>query len=364
MKDKYIRTIKRSFIILGVLLVAVCFLLGSSYSNFVYSLNNHRAVEMIVSGLNYKVKINNEEKNILEIKPGMNIFNIEIESLNKVDSYFKFLVNKDIDAFYVDEKLEGLIKENEKKNYFLVVFNNSSEEVISYYDVASGYINNELSDVIVPDKYKEIDNSFTRFSNIKLSDNNSNFKVLDFNGSKLEIIIDEPIVSNSIRGASGYIDYDETLNNLLLSFGNYNIRNVSLLDIERYTGNKLITFNEKEVFKDYYFYIPYKNERYYINDNKVLSSELKINNKIDSVFDEVFFNGDYTLSNTYSKENTNDIEWGVISIKEGKVMTSKLYDSNNHEYETSIILKPIIVFTNNVKIKYDKDNSVFIVKGE
>ena len=349
MRNKYIGQIKKTCVFLSVLLVAVCFLLGSSYSNFIYKIDNQRAVEMIVSGLDYKDKINNEEKNILEIKPGMNIFNIEIESLNKVDSYFKFLTNKEIDVFYINEKLEGLIKE---------------EEIDSFYYVASGYINNKLSDVIIPDKYKEIENSFNRFSTIKLSDNNSIFKVLSFNDSKLEIILNDSIVSSKIKGARGYIDYNETLNNLLLEFGNYNIRNVSLSDIKEYTNNTLISFSEKNIIKDYNFYIPYQNEDYYIKDNKVLSSEVKINNKIDSIYDEVFFNSDYTLNDTYSKENDNDLEWGIISIKEGKVMTSKLYDSNNNEYETNIILKPIIVFTNNIKVEYDNENNLFVLKGE
>ena len=361
MGNKYIRLIKKSCIFLSILLVAVCFLLGSSYSNFVYKLDNHRAVEMIVSGLDYKVKINNEEINNLEIKPGLNIFNVEIKSVNEVDSYFKFLINKDIDAFYVDEKPEGIIKENEIKSFNIVVFNNNDKEITSYYDVASGYINNKLSDIIIPNNYKEIENNFNVFSSVKLSNNDSIFKLLSFNHSKLEIILEKSIYVNKIKGARGYIDWEETLNNELKTYSNYNIRNVSLDDIRSYTGNNLISFKEKEVLNTNYFFIPFKNENYYIVDTKVLSNEIIVNNKTTSKYDEVFFNCDYTLTDTYSKENVNDVEWGVISIKEGNVVTSKLYDSNNREYEQTVYIKPIISFTNSVKIEFDKEKNLFII---
>ena len=194
MKNKYINIIKWSFVFLTVLLIVVCFLLGSSYSNFVYNSNNHRAVEMIVSKLDYKVKVNNEEVSTINLKPGVNLLNIEIESLNEVDTYFKFLVEDDISIFYLDDFLEGMISSNEKKQYRVVALNDSNENKQMKFYVASGYINNKLNDIIIPNNYKEISIKFNILSNFKFNDNNDfSWKLLNIDENYIELISNESI---------------------------------------------------------------------------------------------------------------------------------------------------------------------------
>ncbi len=365
MKNKYINIIKWSFVFLTVLLIVVCFLLGSSYSNFVYNSNNHRAVEMIVSKLDYKVKVNNEEVSTINLKPGVNLLNIEIESLNEVDTYFKFLVEDDISIFYLDDFLEGMISSNEKKQYRVVALNDSNENKQINYYVASGYINNKLNDIIIPNNYKEISIKFSVLSNFKFNDNNDfSWKLLNIDENYIELISNESIITNyKIEGASGYLNYDEILRTLLSDISkNYSIRSVGIEDIEKYTNQKLVDIKAKNFERDDNFYIPYRNEDNYILNNNYLTNEIIINDKVnESIYDEVFYNTNYHLKNTYSKLYDNYIEWGVLSVENGNIKTNRLYDFNNNENNFDLVLKPIIIVPNSKLVKYDIQSDRFII---
>ena len=48
----------KRFVVLFILLAVVCFSLGASYSNFIYTSSNHRAVEMHMNKLSYNIKVN------------------------------------------------------------------------------------------------------------------------------------------------------------------------------------------------------------------------------------------------------------------------------------------------------------------
>ncbi len=365
MKNKYINIIKWSFVILTVLLIVVCFLLSSSYSNFVYNSDNHRAVEMIVSKLNYKIKINGSETENISVKPGINVLNIEIESLNNVDSYFKFLVEKNINIFYLDDFLEGLLQKNESKSFRVVVFNNSGEEVNYNYYIASGYVNNKLSDVIVPDNYKEIALKFSPLNTFKFSYNDLTFKVLDIkNDNTIDLISVESIVTDKVlKGAKDYINYEEELNNALESTINIpNVRNVSVQDIEKYTDSKLVNVSDKVYSKSDNFFIPFNNENNYIVDNNYQTHEITINNKTkDSIYDEVFFNTDYNLSDSYSKLYNDYLEWGIMSVENNNIVTHRLYDFNNNENTITLTVKLIVTLPSDTKINYDVINDIYNV---
>ena len=361
MKNKYINMIKWSFVILIVLLMVVCFLLGSSYSNFVYNSNNHRAVEMIVSKLNYKVRINEEEKSYLDIKPGINLFNIEIESLNKVESYFKFLVENKIEVFYIDDFLEGLINSEEKKSFRIIVFNTNDSNIKCNYFIASGYANNKLDDIEIPDNYKEVAIKFSVFNRFKYKDSSLDYKLLSINDNNtLDIISMEAIESNNlITGSLGYLNLEEELNT------NVNIPNtriVTISDIEKYTNQSIVEINAKDYKRDIVFYIPYKNDYNYILNGSVKTSEIIIKEPTKSVYDEVFYNTNYLLNNSYSKLYNDYIEWGVFSIENGKLKTNRLYDFNNNESSVPIRIKTITTLTSDSKIEYDYSNDLFLVK--
>ena len=143
---------------------------------------------------------------------------------------------------------------------------------------------------------------------------------------------------------------------------NYSIRNVGIEDIEKYTNQKLVDIKAKNFERDDNFYIPYRNEDNYILNNNYLTNEIIINDKVnESIYDEVFYNTNYHLKNTYSKLYDNYIEWGVLSVENGNIKTNRLYDFNNNENNFDLVLKPIIIVPNSKLVKYDIQSDRFII---
>ena len=81
MKSRYIKFFKKELVFLLVLLIVVCISFGITYANFIYNSEGKRAVEMFAGALSYNIKINGEYKNNIDLIPGSQIVNIDIESL-------------------------------------------------------------------------------------------------------------------------------------------------------------------------------------------------------------------------------------------------------------------------------------------
>ena len=358
MKERYIGMFKIVFVILSILLVVVCFLLGDSYSNFVYSSNDHRAVEMLVGDLKYKIKINNKEENSIKINPGINVLSIEIESLNEIDTYFKLLTsNNELNYFYLDNESFGIIKSNDKYYINLLVSNNKEEIVDCRFIVGSGFINNTIDDVIIPEGYSDINNKLYVLDSVKF--NSYDFKVLDINNDgTVNIILSNPYNTNTkLTGLNGYQNSNSIINTLCNElFESYKIienRNVRIEDIEKYTNNTIVTKVYKDYSRETPFYVPN-------NDNMVNNigiNETVINNINGSKYNDVFLNKKYITSNTYAHIDS-ELNWGVLSVNNGSVEFTKLYDLNGNEYSEDIYILPIIKLSNMINIKYESGNII------
>ena len=271
---KYIKIIRNRIIMLTAFLILVCISFSTSYSNFIYKSSNHRAVEMMVNKLDYEFKINNVYTNEISIKPGNIVVETEVMSLNEVETKYKITYKNDsnIHVFYLDDNPSGSIQPNETKKYKLFISNTSDKLIKMKFDVASGYANNSVDDVIIIDGYKEIKDSFTIGMKVDYTPANTNDhydldkdltgyvknqtvykKTLDWellsvneNGT-ISIISTSPVTIDNknnllyLSGSAGYNNGVYLLNDICDKlYGSYNAsaRNLNIGDIEKYLSNE------------------------------------------------------------------------------------------------------------------------------
>ncbi len=422
MKAKYMKFFKRNIIVLVILLIVVFFSFGISYSNFVYNSIDHRAVEMHINKLKYNIKINDENTNNIVLTPGNNTLIINIESLNEVKTYFKLLTlnNDNIDIYYYENEPYGMINENGNITIKLLTTNKTNENITCELLVSSGYINNTLDDINIPDNYIEIKNKINigdnieykidetkryNYNDLELLPIKSNYRILNINDNgTLDIISNEPInLSNQLifKGSNGYNNIIYLLNNISSSLysSNYsiNIRNLNLDDIEKYTNNKIVNYNGNVKTYNENIYIPslYEQEKNsiinnihvlgnidrsenntYINSNYKIVNSITLNemekiNKIDSntfikpIYYELFieknnkYYNPYYLLTRYAQANENNVSFGIFSINNNEINKCDLYDTDNNEYDINLMIRPIITLSNNTKINYDSDSNTW-----
>ena len=135
----------------------------------------------------------------------------------------------------------------------IIVFNNSDDKETIYFDVLGGYITNRISDINVPSGYNEIN------KNIKIGDiitiNDNEFRLLNINNdNSIEVVSVDNYVDDSLKlnGAYGYNNAVSLLNNYAGSrFYEEKaliIRSVNLEDIERFTNDKVVSYNESKIY--------------------------------------------------------------------------------------------------------------------
>ena len=273
-KINYVKTIRNVILVLSMLLIIVCISFSVSYSNFIYKSSDHRAVEMYVGKLKYSILINNIETSTFTIAPGNSVLDIEIESLNGIDTYFKllYLKNPSLKISYINESPSGKLKVNESKTYKLFVNNSSSENITGSLIVSGGYINNDLDDIEISSEYNEIKESIAIGDYINYMPNGINdiskynvskdysgfstnqdtylkstaFRILNIrDDGTIDIISSESIaidLENSKLKFNGYLGYNNGVN-LLNSISNnlygsskyaLSARNINISDIEKY----------------------------------------------------------------------------------------------------------------------------------
>lgn len=338
MRNRYIKFFKKELVVLLILLGVVCFSFGVTYANFVVKSDNYRAVEMFASKLSENIFINGELTNKYTVNPGNNVVNIDIKSLNNVDTYYKLLTKSDLKMFVSYGFASGTLERNETVGLKLYIINPSDEYLDIYFDVAEGYITNKLEDVIITEGYNEIKESINVGDTVTYND--KEYKILEIKDNGELTLLSNDTKKVTLSGYSSYNDLDNEVNNICEG------RSVSLEDIMKYTNE---TYVEIE---DYYTNLPgmnyyphvFRNEDVVIdgdNDNNEYGYSYSIslkNRKLvsNNIKDTVFDNGEYLLYTRYYNINKDDkIDFYVMGVKNGTIILKKLYDSNNKNYEFS-----------------------------
>ena len=405
MRDRYLGVFKRSMVLLSILFVIVCFSFGVSYSNFIFSSTEHRAVEMHIDKLLYAIKINNEPTSELDVKPGINVYTVEIESLNKISSYYKLITEKnDLNIYYLANNTNNKIDGYGKNTTRLVIFNNTSSNIKTKFLINGGYINNKIDDISVNSGFREItqlnigeyityntnnsynlDNDYSSEEDSIINTNNSLYRILSVNDDNtIDIISVNSVLLNNLtfNGANGYNNFAYIVNDIYNKvFSNNNtvyVKNVNINELEKYTSTKIVNYdNIKSINK--LLYIPKileyeKNviidgntNETYSNDELLLIDKLNASKPITSIvisepnlleyefnnpiYSELFMNSNYLLSNRIIKSDDDNLLYGVYQVEDKNIIINELYDSLDNDYSISdIYVKPIIRLSSKTKI--------------
>ena len=405
MRDRYLGVFKRSMVLLSILFVIVCFSFGVSYSNFIFSSTEHRAVEMHIDKLLYAIKINNEPTSELDVKPGINVYTVEIESLNKISSYYKLIKEKnDLNIYYLANNTNNKIDGYGKNTTRLVIFNNTSRNIKTKFLINGGYINNKIDDISVNSGFREItqlnigeyityntnnsynlDNDYSSEEDSIINTNNSLYRILSVNDDNtIDIISVNSVLLNNLtfNGANGYNNFAYIVNDICNKvFSNNNtvyVKNVNINELEKYTSTKIVNYdNIKSINK--LLYIPKileyeKNviidgntNETYSNDELLLIDKLNASKPITSIvisepnlleyefnnpiYSELFMNSNYLLSNRIIKSDDDNLLYGVYQVEDKNIIINELYDSLDNDYSISdIYVKPIIRLSSKTKI--------------
>ena len=399
MKTKYMSLLKKVIFVLLILLAVVCFSLSSSFSSFIYESNDHRAVEMFANKLSYNIKINNIDTNKITIKPGGNVINMNIKSLNKVDTYYKLVYknNDDLVIYNLSNNVSGSITSESEIIIKLLIINKTQNSINCNFEVSGGYITRTLDEVIVSNNYSEIDKSIQIGDYIEYNPSNSyeidgkyfnkeevlsistvptRWKIYDINDKGEIIIISENNIiiedSYKLKGALGYNNIVNLLNdvsrNLYSSENSIEVRNVNLEDIESRLNKTLVRNGENLEFTRSLTGINYptlwayeknavingentngvvgRSESYIFNDvNSKQATQVVIKDLI--VDTNEYDLSDCFLSTRYVNDKDKGIEWGVYSIENGKLKLNPLYDLSGKEYEIVFAIRPIVKLSSN-----------------
>lgn len=410
------------FISLAIILVIVCFSFGKTYSKFIYTSSSNRVAEIFVNKLNYKFTINNKETNEITIPSGNSVLNISMTSLNEKENYFKLFYkeNKNITVFLLNGNVSGKISNNEINNIKLFVINKNDSEETLIFDVQSGYITNTLDDIVKPNDESEIkdkinigdyieyrpiettltlEKDYAGSNSIKLETINTNWQILDINDkAEIKLISEGPINKINLKGSLGYNNGVYLLNDLCYKLYSSNdskyVRNLNIEDIEKYLDTDVWNYDIQSNYKTYksnlYYPTIWSKEKNVIIDNTNIngtlnksesielskltsykettlslttknnywSSSLIENNFKDKEMYKLLIKNEL-LSTRYTSTEEDNIEWGLIGIKDSSVIKNKLYSSDNVNKEITGYLRPIITLKDSVILNY-KNNLLSI----
>ena len=363
MREKYIKFFKKELIFLLILLVIVCFSFGLTYSNFIYSSDEFRAVEMFTSKLNYELS-----ENKIIVNSGNNLIKLNIKSLNSVDSFFKIIYdNENVSINYFNIET-NIIKANQSISVYLIIFNRSNKSETVNLETIGGFITNKYEDIKVNNDYYEVNNNIEIGEIVVLE--NQAYRLLNINNDGSYELLSE-ISQNelNIEGSHGYNQYIGLINdNITLG------RALTLEDIERYTNNKLITYDNSHTYiSTYYPYLWSFEEGSIINYNamdniynrsegiengnyeyapSITVNDIKLNNIsfINETYRAIFLNSNYLIATRYNKCNDENAEWGVLSIRDGNIKLNKLFESNVKDYVVNGNIRIIVNIPSNTDL--------------
>ena len=369
MKEKYIKFFKKELVFLVLLLVVICFSFGLTYSNFVYSSEEFRAVEMFTSKLDYEVS-----NKTITAKPGNNLFKINIKSLNNVDSYYKVVVdNIALNTKYFKNESK-IIKANKSIDVYLLIYNKSNKNEKANIDVIGGFITNTYDDIKVGNGYYEVKDNVSIGDEITL--NNNIYRLLNINDDgSYELVSEVNDDKVNIEGSYGYNQYIDLINNDINDIdGCISKKAISINDIEKYTRNPIVDYGNTHFYSAAYYPVLWSLEESAVIENKqqevfygrsegVTSGNYEIAPSIivkdivinrirfkDEKYNEIFLDQNYLLASRYQHTKENTAVWGVLSINEGSIKQNELFESNQQDYVVNGNVRYIITLSNEIDL--------------
>ena len=233
----YFKSKSKKYLLATILILTLCPFLGLTYSSFIYSSDNYRASEMYIGSLMYSIKIDGVATSTVSVPSGSSEYTIEVTSLNTIDSFYKLIYeeNNNINILYKEENDVPSGSISNTKTIVVQITNNSSSNITVNFDVASGYINNGLEQVIIPEGFEEIVGVFV--SNdiniiaiyvdgklVNSLDNSKNYTLVDYqcsNGETVEWRNNEkgiyvnPVLTNT--SCSVYFELSKILHEIILA---------------------------------------------------------------------------------------------------------------------------------------------------
>ena len=236
----YFKSKSKKYLLATILLLSLCPFLGATYSSFIFSSDNYRASEMYIGSLMYGIKINDESVSKITVAPGETEVNIEITSLNTVSSFYKLIYkeNSNILVEYnsdTEDLPSGNISNTRKIT--IKITNASSSNIEVEFDIASGYITNNLDDILIKEGYKEVKDFYkVNTSDIKVA--------ILLNGNQVSNLPEDRSykLENYTCENGGIVEYNSlTKKYTLISSG---VENCTLEFVEAPTiGSKIIADN-------------------------------------------------------------------------------------------------------------------------
>ena len=161
---------EHKYLMVALVLVGISIVLSITYSNYIVTSNNHKAVEMYIGELKYLIEINGSTTNTLSVPTGETIIDVKVNNQNPVDTYYKllYLKNSNLTVKYyettkdTDEVVTTYSKPNDSiagsdsNNIKLLITNNSTSSQNVAFTMKGGYITNTIQDITTPSTYSEI----------------------------------------------------------------------------------------------------------------------------------------------------------------------------------------------------------------
>ena len=167
--NRIVNFLQKYFAVISVL-IGISILLSVTFSSYIVTSNNHKAVEMYIGELKYSIEIDGSSTNTLTVPTGETIVDVKVNNLNPVDTYYKllYLKNTNITVKYYEStkdtddvvttynKPSDSITSSNSNTIKLLITNNSTSSQNIAFSMKGGYIINTLEDIIIPSTYSEI----------------------------------------------------------------------------------------------------------------------------------------------------------------------------------------------------------------
>ena len=183
--SQILKTYSNKYLLVSLLIVLLCPVLVFSYSSFIETSNKYKSNEMMIGNLLYSMKINGISTSSINCAPGETEAVIEITTLSDMETKYKLVypTTEGISVVYASDENEpafgGILA---TRKISIMINNTTGSNVTINFGVTGGYNHNDLSDVIIPDGYSEIANSYIKYDyetialfvdGVRLADNES-----------------------------------------------------------------------------------------------------------------------------------------------------------------------------------------------
>lgn len=158
---KILNSLSKKYIMVSVLMIIMCTVLSTTYSNFIYNSQDYRASEMYIGGFLYTLRTDDNLSGLYEVKPGKSEVTVDVSSYSSINFYYKLAYsnNENIQIKYKsnNDLPYGSISANGSKRITLDINNTSNVNQEFELIIFSGYPYLGLDDIILDDNYTIID---------------------------------------------------------------------------------------------------------------------------------------------------------------------------------------------------------------